>query len=261
MPATANQVIAEAKKHLKVAEVPANSNKTPFGKWYGLNGVAWCAIFVSYVLFHAGAPEILKGAQTAKGAAQVSKIKAHLKKKGAKQIKPADALAGDVVIFDFPGGYETDHVGFIRAASKGKNIYTIEGNTSSGAGGSQANGGGVYARTRSFGVVESIWRPAYAVEAATPTPAAPVAPISVVPVVEPTPAVSTPIPTPAAPAVQELKKGSKGADVKKLQAALKITADGIFGVQTEAAVKTFQAKKGIVVTGVANEETLRRLYK
>lgn len=257
MPATARKVIDEALKHVGVVEKPANSNKTPFGAWYGLNGVAWCAIFVSYTLSHAGAPEILKGAQTAKGAAVVSKIKAHLKKKGAQQIKPADANVGDIVIFDFPGGYETDHVGFIRAKSNAtkKQIFTIEGNTSSGAGGSQANGGGVYKRTRSFGVVESIWRPAYTPE----TPVTPVvveAPVNVPTVAEPAPA--TPTPTVA---VVELKKGSKGNEVKKLQTALKITADGIFGPQTENAVKAFQLKKGIVVTGIATEETLKRLYK
>lgn len=256
MPATAKQVIAEAKKHLNTVEKPANSNKTEFGKWYGLNGVAWCSIFVSYVLAHAGAPEILKGAQTAKGSAVVSKSKAHLKKKGAKQIKPADALPGDIVIFDFPGGYETDHIGFIRAKSNAakKQIFTIEGNTSSGAGGSQANGGGVYARTRSFGVVESIWRPAYLPATTTPAPAPVEVPVQAVPVVE------APAPAPAA-APKALTKGSKGAEVKKLQAALKITADGIFGVQTEGAVKAFQLKKGLPVTGVADQATLGRLYK
>jgi hypothetical protein len=254
MPATANAIIAEALKHIGVTEKPANSNRTPFGKWFGADGNAWCAMFVSYVFAHAGAPEILKGAQTAKGSAQVSKIKAHLHKHGAKQIKPADAIAGDVVIFDFPGGYETDHVGFIRAKSNvaKKQIFTIEGNTSSGAAGSQANGGGVYKRTRPFGTVESIWRPNYTVE----TPATPVTvPAAAVPAVEV-------ITAPAAPAAPKtLVNGSKGADVKKLQAALKITADGIFGNQTEAAVKAFQLKKGIVVTGKADAETLARLYK
>lgn len=260
MPATAKQVIAEALKHVGVVEKPANSNKTPFGAWYGLNGVAWCAIFVSYTLSHAGAPEILKGAQTAKGSAVVSKIKAHLKKKGAKQIKPADATAGDIVIFDFPGGYETDHVGFIRAKSNAakKQIFTIEGNTSSGAGGSQANGGGVYKRTRSFGVVESIWRPAYVTETAvTPTP-------TVAPVTEPTPTPNLVPPTPTVavpPTYPDLKVGSKGDAVKKLQTALKITADGIYGPQTKKAVEAYQAKKGIVVTGIATEETQKRLYK
>lgn len=265
MPATAKAVIAEALKHVGTVEKPANSNRTPFGKWFGADGQAWCAMFVSYVFAKAGAPEMLKGAQTAKGAAQVSKIKAHLKKHGAKQIKPADAIAGDVVIFDFPGGYETDHVGFIRAKSNAakKQIFTVEGNTSSGAGGSQANGGGVYKRTRPFGTVESIWRPKYTVEAVTPvapvavieTPTQAVAPVEAV--TAPTVATAPATPKPVA----SLKHGSKGAEVKKLQTALKITADGIFGNQTEAAVKAFQVKKGIVVTGVADAETLKRLYK
>ena len=35
-----------------------------------------------------------------------------------------------------------------------------------------------------------------------------------------------------------LKRGSKGNDVKAVQTALKIEADGIFGVITEFAVKT-----------------------
>lgn len=258
MPATANAVVAEAKKHLNVVEKPANSNRTPFGKWYGADGIAWCAMFVSYVLAHAGAPEILKGAQTAKGSATVSKIKAHLQKKGAKHIKPADAMPGDIIIFDFPGGYETDHVGIIRAktAAGKKVVFTIEGNTSPPNGkGSQANGGGVYARTRSFSVVESIWRPNY-------TPANGATPAVTVPAVEvPAPAVVTPTPAVQPALVTSLAKGSKGAEVKKLQSALKITADGIYGPQTESAVKAFQLKKGIVVTGVADVETQKRLYK
>jgi len=263
MPATAKAVITEALKH--VGTVEKGNNRTQFGKWFGADGQAWCAMFVSYVFAHAGAPELLKNAQTPKGAAQVSKIKAHLKKKGAKQIKPADAIAGDVVIFDFPGGYETDHVGFIRAKSNAakKQIFTIEGNTSSGVAGSQANGGGVYKRTRSFGVVESIWRPKYVEQ--TPAVQAPAVtvPAAVAPVLEtPAPIVSTPPQAQEAPkTVATLSKGSTGASVKKLQAALKITADGIFGAQTEAAVKRFQEKKGIVVTGKADEETQKRLYK
>jgi peptidoglycan hydrolase-like protein with peptidoglycan-binding domain len=267
MPATAKAVVAEALKHVGVVEKPANSNRTPFGKWFGADGVAWCAMFVSYVFAHAGAPEMLKGAQTAKGSAIVSKIKLHLKKRGAKEIKPADAMPGDVVIFDFPGGYETDHVGIIRAKSNAakKQIFTVEGNTSSGAAGSQANGGGVYKRTRSFGTVESIWRPNYVAEVVTPV-APVVVPATAVSPIEPVAAPTAVTAQPAAPAVavvepKTLAHGSKGAEVKKLQAALKITADGIFGNQTEAAVKAFQLKKGIVVTGKADAETLKRLYK
>jgi len=255
VPTTSKAVIAEANKHLGYIE--AKGQSTIFGKWYGANGAAWCAMFVSYVLAKAGAPEILKGAQSAKGAAQVSKIKNHLKAKGAKQIKAADALPGDVVIFDWPGGYETDHVGFIRAASNKtkKQIYTIEGNTSSGVAGSQANGGGVYKRTRSFGVVESIWRPKYETSAlATPTEVKPVE-------AAPTLVQTTVTPTPTVKVFSVLKKGSKGADVKKVQALLKVTADGDFGPITEGAVKAYQVKKGLPVTGVVDQATYERLTK
>lgn len=35
-------------------ESPANSKKRKYGQWYGLDGVKWCAIFVSFVYDHAG---------------------------------------------------------------------------------------------------------------------------------------------------------------------------------------------------------------
>jgi peptidoglycan hydrolase-like protein with peptidoglycan-binding domain len=56
-----------------------------------------------------------------------------------------------------------------------------------------------------------------------------------------------------------LKKGSKGGAVKSLQTALKITADGDFGPITEKAVKAYQTKKGLPVTGIADETTWKRL--
>lgn len=36
-----------------VKEEPSGSNDTPYGKWYGENGVPWCAIFVSYGINYA----------------------------------------------------------------------------------------------------------------------------------------------------------------------------------------------------------------
>lgn len=50
-----------------------------------------------------------------------------------------------------------------------------------------------------------------------------------------------------------LKKGSKGEEVKKLQQLLGITADGIFGSQTEAALL---AKKGVKEVTLAKYPTL-----
>lgn len=56
-----------------------------------------------------------------------------------------------------------------------------------------------------------------------------------------------------------LRKGSRGAAVKKLQEALDIGADGIFGSGTEAAVKKFQDMSGLDADGLAGPETLAML--
>jgi len=42
------KALAEALRYIGAKEYPAGSNKTVFGQWYGVNGVPWCAIFVSY---------------------------------------------------------------------------------------------------------------------------------------------------------------------------------------------------------------------
>ncbi len=57
-----------------------------------------------------------------------------------------------------------------------------------------------------------------------------------------------------------LKIGSKGDDVKKMQQALGIKADGIFGSGTESALKQWQKGVGLPVTGIADQNTLKRLY-
>lgn len=36
-----NEIIRIAQKEIGGIEKPANSNKTKFGKWFGLDGVAW----------------------------------------------------------------------------------------------------------------------------------------------------------------------------------------------------------------------------
>lgn len=57
-----------------------------------------------------------------------------------------------------------------------------------------------------------------------------------------------------------LRKGSQGDDVKKLQTALGIDADGIYGPKTEAAVKEYQKANGLSVDGIAGNQTLGALY-
>lgn len=55
--------------------------------------------------------------------------------------------------------------------------------------------------------------------------------------------------------MRTLKKGCRGDDVKKLQRALKLYEDGIFGKLTEEAVKQFQSKYGLVADGIVGPHT------
>ncbi|MDD5227821.1 MAG: peptidoglycan-binding protein [Methylococcales bacterium] len=57
-----------------------------------------------------------------------------------------------------------------------------------------------------------------------------------------------------------LKVGSKGDDVKKMQAKLGLTDDGIFGAGTEKAVKTFQAENGLTADGIVGSATWDKLF-
>jgi N-acetyl-anhydromuramyl-L-alanine amidase AmpD len=52
-----------------------------------------------------------------------------------------------------------------------------------------------------------------------------------------------------------LRKGDRGLDVKKVQQALDIPADGIFGSQTETAVKQFQLEQKLTVDGIVGPNT------
>lgn len=66
--------------------------------------------------------------------------------------------------------------------------------------------------------------------------------------------------------VFNLRRGSKGADVTKLQTALNAqgydcgAADGIFGAKTEAAVRNFQRDHSLTVDGIAGKATQAALY-
>lgn len=62
---------------------------------------------------------------------------------------------------------------------------------------------------------------------------------------------------PVAPRV--LRRGDKGSDVVALQRALGVMPDGDFGPQTDAAVRLFQADRGLVVDGIAGVMTRRSL--
>lgn len=59
--------------------------------------------------------------------------------------------------------------------------------------------------------------------------------------------------------VQTVKRGSTGDLVRQVQTALGMKADGVFGLSTEIALKSWQAKVGLIADGIAGPKTLQRL--
>ncbi len=136
-----NKIIEVASKEVGQGEVPLNSNKTKYGKWFGFDGVAWCGMFVSWCYFQAGQP--LGNIGFKKGFAGCQTAVAYFKKAGRLTNTP---LEGDIVFFDFNKDGRYDHTGiFVKWIEVGKTFEAIEGNTSLT---NQNNGGQVMRRTR-----------------------------------------------------------------------------------------------------------------
>lgn len=125
--------------------------------WYGASGVAFCAMFVSFVFDKAGAS--CAGIPGAYTPSMVNASRGHILS------NKRDAKPGDVVYFNWDGGV-VDHVGIVER-NFGSYIQTIEGNT-------KINGrsGSVGRRTRSWGVVAYVVRPNYSNNASAPSNAA-----------------------------------------------------------------------------------------
>lgn len=109
--------------------------------------VPWCGCFVNAALIRAGLP-------TGSGwigftPAIVARARAGTG--GWSWHGPESGRRGDLALFDTPGGDPAVHVGLVLARLDASTYDTVEGNTSSGSGGSQDNGGGVFKRRRSTG--------------------------------------------------------------------------------------------------------------
>lgn len=144
------RALALAGHFVGLKEYPAGSNMQLFGKWFGMNGVPWCAIFVSYVLSHVGrrfhysyVPQIVADAHMGVGGLRT--IPFH---------SVAAALkAGKTVLacFDWTHDGTADHVGFVTGVA-GSFIHTIEGNTGDT---NWSNGGEVLRETRASSLVQA----------------------------------------------------------------------------------------------------------
>lgn len=226
--ATTKEVLARARKEVGTTESPAGSNRTKYGRSYGMDGYAWCAMFIWWLLTTMKV-EIIKSAYT-------PTMADWFKQKGAGFTDDSKARPGDIIFFDFPDSTRRiQHVGIV-VSNEGGQLVTIEGNTSSGTSGSQDNGGGVYQRTRGYGEAVYYGRPDYDNRERLPRFDVP-------------------------KSKTWFGKGDSGADVKNWQRDLngwmrdlrekkgdklgfdfgRIDVDGSFGKETLRATKTFQA--------------------
>lgn len=144
MAADTKRLLEIASSQIGYSEYPANSNKTKYGKWFGLDGMAWCGIFVSWVFAQAGMS--LGSIGFTKGFAGCQTAVAFFRK-NKRIIK--DPVPGCIVFYDWNGDGRYDHTGiFVRKIDE-KTFVAIEGNTSMT---NQSNGGTVMERIRPFSV-------------------------------------------------------------------------------------------------------------
>lgn len=218
-----NEVIDKALSEVGVTEFPPNSNNVKYNTIYYGKPVAgsaypWCCTFIWWLLSTSG----VKVTKTA----SCANLANYFKKSGRFFTK--NPQVGDIVFFKFSRTNNwTNHVGIVIEV-KGNEITTIEGNTSIN---SDSNGGEVQKRKRSKNIV-GYGRPVYddVNHASTGNPV--------------------------------LKRGDRGDYVKAWQQYL-ITCniscgesgvDGIFGNDTEKAVKEYQKQRNLPVTGVIDED-------
>lgn len=206
-------------------EAPKDSNKTKYGKWYGLDGEKWCCIFVSWVYYHAGHP--LEAINNPKGY-QSCQSGYKFWKRNNRIVK--EPQPGDIVLYDWTGDGICDHTGiFVKWLDAAKTTFQAwEGNTAQK---NDSDGGHVMLRKRSKTLVKAF-----------------VTPIALV---EGLPSIND----------NNLRKGDRGSDVTSLQKMLhdlsfKVTVDGMFGSETENVVKEFQKKHSLSITGIVTPEVL-----
>lgn len=243
--ATAEQVLTFALKHEGYTESPPGSNRTKFGATYGMDGYAWCAMFVWFVLSKK-AVDIIKSAYT-------PTMAGWFKEAGRGFTDDRKAVVGDVVFFDFPDStHRIQHVGFVIGNdSASQTLTTIEGNTSSGSAGSQDNGGGVFIRKRPYRDAVYYGRPVY--EKAAPE-----------------------LPEFNLPESKDwFGRGDEGADIRNWQQDLnrwcknlerksfdfELQVDGNFGPDTVKATMQFQVHYGLDVDARVGQHTLNKMEK
>jgi hypothetical protein len=239
-----------AKSQVGVIEGPKD-NETLYGAFTGANFQAWCGSLMMWCAKQAGVT-IPNTVYTPTGAAA-------FKSKGKwADAKDAHPQPGDLVYFSFvPAATPTSpiqHVGIVVKDNGDGTITTVEGNTTpdNKPKGSPNNGGECASNVRGYKVNNSrhLWasvvgfgRPDYA-GATVDHPATPPAPKAI-----------PPFPGRIAP-------GDSGDNVKLIQQALDLDADGDYGPATKKAIIAIQdAHPGLDANGIVGPTTWAEIMK
>lgn len=153
----ARRALAEARKLVGTREDPPGSNRTPFGAWFGVDGVPWCNIFVSYCFAVGAGYTIAAGFDgtgcNERGCSFVPTTEAWLRATGM-WLGRVEPRPGDLAVYNWDGG-EPDHIGIVERSGGDGTFTAIEGNT---AVGSDSNGGVVMRRERRLSQVDGFGR-------------------------------------------------------------------------------------------------------
>jgi hypothetical protein len=138
--------LARAVLELGTKESPAGSNMQKYGLWYGMNGVPWCAIFVSWCFAQSGyksfryayVPFVHQDASAARNKLSV-----------VRSPRP-----GDAACFTFSGARDC-HIELFEKWGSGGTFSSVGGNTGAG---NYSNGGQVLRSTRYSSTVSAFVR-------------------------------------------------------------------------------------------------------
>lgn len=154
---TPDMIIATARGEIGYKEKPGNNNK--YGEWFGMNGVSWCAEFVSWVFAQNKASNLIPNTYNKNGYCGCA-ITVNFLRSKKLFIPAAQAMPGYLAFFDFNNDGVSDHTGIVVKVDLDKKLITcIEGNTGSGK--NQSDGDGVYERVRPFSEVLGIGKVIY----------------------------------------------------------------------------------------------------
>jgi len=141
--------LKRASTEVGTKESPANSNRTKYGSWYGMDGNPWCAMFATWA-YNYGASDLKRTSKSmvkGKTYAYVPYIVSDARAKRNGLSITSSPIGGDLVCYDWHYDGTFDHVGvFDQWVPNSSSFYAVEGNTSTS---NDSDGGAVMRRTRS----------------------------------------------------------------------------------------------------------------